>query len=66
MNTGNKKRTFAETEWVQCCNPNCGKYRALPGSLDKATIENDEWFCVMNTWDEAVASCAAPQEIPER
>jgi hypothetical protein len=21
-------------------------------------------YCVLNTWDEALASCAAPQELP--
>lgn len=29
-----------------------------------SVVMNNEWFCVMNTWDEALASCASPQEIP--
>jgi hypothetical protein len=24
--------------------------------------KNGEWYCVLNTWDEKTASCAAPQE----
>jgi len=54
-------------EWVRCCNPSCGKWRVILRSMDARTnvIEraNDgEWYCVMNTWDEKTASCAAPQE----
>jgi hypothetical protein len=49
----------------QCCDPHCGKWRALHRSMDAASaVLNNEWYCVMNTWDEALASCAAPQEIP--
>ncbi|KAJ1459061.1 CW-type zinc finger-domain-containing protein [Pelagophyceae sp. CCMP2097] len=66
VGTRNKKRTSADTGWIQCCNPNCGKYRAVSTALEERVQENDEWFCVMNTWDEALSSCAAPQEIPER
>ena len=28
--------------------------------IDRTT--DGEWYCVMNTWDEKTASCAAPQE----
>jgi len=64
---GNKKRTATEAEWIQCNNPNCGKWRAISTSLDgRAFEQREEWYCVMNTWDETLASCSAPQEIPER
>lgn len=69
--TRGKKRQVAGSkdpyEWVRCCNPSCGKWRALlrvmaakSHVIDQAT--KGEWYCVMNTWDEKVASCGAPQE----
>lgn len=70
--TRGKKRAAASSskepyEWVRCCNPSCGKWRALLRIMDAKTSVMDrttdgEWYCVMNTWDEKVASCAAPQE----
>jgi len=60
-----RSRPVGEQEWIQCCDPHCGKWRALHRSMDASNIlVNNEFFCVMNTWDEALASCAAPQEIP--
>lgn len=53
-------------EWIRCCNPSCGKWRSILKIMDKQAIidscKNAEWFCVQNTWDEKMASCAAPQE----
>mmetsp|Transcript_10337 Transcript_10337/g.29473 ORF Transcript_10337/g.29473 Transcript_10337/m.29473 type:complete len:416 (+) Transcript_10337:192-1439(+) len=54
-------------EWIRCCNPSCGKWRAILRTMDAKTNVMDrtndgEWYCVMNTWDEKIASCAAPQE----
>lgn len=53
-------------EWIRCCNPSCGKWRALLKFMDANTVmencKNGEWYCVLNTWDEKFASCAAPQE----
>ena len=54
-------------EWVRCCNPACGKWRIILKSMDaKGNVidraTDGEWYCVMNTWDEKTASCAAPQE----
>jgi len=52
-------------EWIKCSNPNCGKWRALPTYLkSSAVLEQckNTWFCVLNTWDEGMASCAAHQE----
>ena len=70
--TRGKKRAAASSskdpyEWVRCCNPSCGKWRAILRIMDaKGNVidrTNDgEWYCVMNTWDEKIASCAAPQE----
>lgn len=70
--TRGKKRSAAASskepyEWVRCCNPSCGKWRAILRCMDAKTHVMDraahgEWYCVMNTWDEKIASCAAPQE----
>lgn len=53
-------------EWVRCCNPSCGKWRSLLKVMDASSViesaKNGQWFCVLNTWDEKTASCAAPQE----
>lgn len=66
QSTRGKKRPLSEQEWIQCCAPNCGKWRALHRSMEARTIleKHPVWFCVMNTWDEAMASCSAPQEFP--
>lgn len=74
--TRGKKRAVANNtmkengtayEWIRCCNPSCGKWRALLRLMDAKTVmdrakDGTEWYCVMNTWDEKMASCAAPQE----
>jgi CW-type Zinc Finger len=70
--TRGKKRATASSskdpyEWVRCCNPSCGKWRAVLRIMDaKSNVidrtKDGEWYCVMNTWDEKTASCAAPQE----
>jgi CW-type Zinc Finger len=70
--TRGKKRAVASSskdpyEWVRCCNPSCGKWRAVLRMMDAKTNVVDrtvdgEWYCVMNNWDEKTASCAAPQE----
>lgn len=52
-------------EWIQCSNPNCGKWRPLPLYMKSSAILdscNSQWYCVLNSWDEAMASCGAPQE----
>eukprot|EP00613_Pedinella_sp_CCMP2098_P048196 CAMPEP_0171847910 /NCGR_PEP_ID=MMETSP0992-20121227/18678_1 /TAXON_ID=483369 /ORGANISM="non described non described, Strain CCMP2098" /LENGTH=209 /DNA_ID=CAMNT_0012466651 /DNA_START=133 /DNA_END=762 /DNA_ORIENTATION=+ len=62
-----RTRGVGEQEWVRCCDPNCGKWRALHRSMDCSNLGSGldkEWYCVMNSWDEALASCAAPQEVP--
>lgn len=69
MTRGKKKAQSSSKEpyeWIRCCNPSCGKWRSLLRIMEaKSVIEktqDGEWYCVMNTWDEKVASCAAPQE----
>jgi hypothetical protein len=69
MTRGKKRNTTSAKEpyeWIRCCNPSCGKWRALLRSMDAASVveaaKNGEWYCVLNTWDEKTASCAAPQE----
>ena len=70
--TRGKKRSVSSSskepyEWVRCCDPTCGKWRvtlkimdAKQNVIDRTT--DGKWYCVMNTWDEKTASCAAPQE----
>jgi len=70
MTRGKKRSSTASSkepyEWVRCCNPSCGKWRALLKFMDSTAVmeaaKNGEWYCVLNTWDEKMASCAAPQE----
>lgn len=52
-------------EWIQCSSCSCGKWRALPPFMKSSAILescNNQWYCVLNSWDEAHASCGAPQE----
>lgn len=69
MTRGKRRNTTSAKdpyEWVRCCNPSCGKWRAVLRSMDATSVidgaKNGEWYCVLNTWDEKTASCAAPQE----
>lgn len=69
MTRGKRRNTTSAKdpyEWVRCCNPSCGKWRAVLRSMDASSVidaaKNGKWYCVLNTWDEKTASCAAPQE----
>jgi len=70
LTRGKKKAVTSSKEpyeWVRCCNPSCGKWRCLLRIMDAKQqvvdrVTDKEWYCVMNTWDEKMASCAAPQE----
>lgn len=63
--TRGKKRASTSTskdpyEWIRCCNPACGKWRAILRFMDaKGNVmdraKDGEWYCVMNTWDEKVS-----------
>ncbi|CBZ50001.1 cw-type zinc finger domain-containing protein,related [Neospora caninum Liverpool] len=49
--------------WVQC--DKCDKWRRLPGCTDTeyaALMANPRWQCNKNRWDQARASCTAPEE----
>lgn len=70
--TRNKKRRM-DTEWIQCSNPGCGKWRSLTSGIEAANLikrlnknkrfgGDSNWYCSMNSWDDTTASCAAPQE----
>jgi hypothetical protein len=69
---GRKRRT--DVEWIRCCIPSCGKWRAVVRSIDTQQMlarlckggkwgsKGLKWYCSMNSWDETQASCASPQE----
>jgi len=72
---GGQNKRKLDCEWIRCCNPSCGKWRAIARGIDSGIMlkrlkknqkiaggENSLWFCSMNSWDETQASCAAPQE----
>ena len=47
-----RPRCLAAAAQPKCCDPNCGKWRALHRSTDAVSFQGKgEWFCVMNTWD---------------
>ncbi|GMI45956.1 hypothetical protein TrCOL_g663 [Triparma columacea] len=65
LNTRRSRKLAHELEWVQCSSSSCGKWRALPAFLNGGQLLkscNNTFFCVLNYWDESLASCAAPQE----
>jgi hypothetical protein len=62
-----------DVEWIRCSSSSCGKWRAIARGIDSMTLlrrlnknrkfgEGLIWYCTMNSWDETIASCAAPQE----
>jgi len=46
-------------EWVQC--EKCEKWRKLPPYMSADELP-DSWYCSLNTWNEASASCDAPED----
>ena len=62
--TYENNRDFGEVDWIRCCSPSCGKWRACLRSMDARVLRDmyPIWHCWMNTWDDARASCNAPQE----
>jgi hypothetical protein len=61
---GKRKQPDKETRrWIQCCQ--CGKWRAVAHGIQLRQDTEGQFFCVMSTWDEALASCAAPQETSQ-
>jgi len=52
-------------EWIQCADASCGKWRSVPYFMDADSLLrrcNNSWYCVLNTWDDSIASCSAPQD----
>jgi hypothetical protein len=45
--------------WVQC--DRCGKWRALPSTVDANALP-DIWDCTMNTFDVEKNNCDAPED----
>lgn len=48
------------TSWVQC--ESCSKWRRVGWYIDPQTL-SENWICSMNSWDNDVAHCAAPQDL---
>lgn len=46
-------------EWVQC--EKCEKWRKLPTHISADELP-DVWYCSLNTWNPASASCDAPED----
>ena len=49
-------------EWVQC--EKCDKWRKLPPHISADELP-EVWYCSMNTWNPASASCSAPEDKAE-
>lgn len=49
-------------EWAQC--EKCNKWRKLPQHIKSSTLP-DKWYCTMNHWDPARASCSIPEEVDQ-
>ncbi|KAL7581057.1 hypothetical protein ACA910_005860 [Epithemia clementina (nom. ined.)] len=49
-------------EWVQC--EKCDKWRKLPPEISADELP-EVWYCAMNTWNPASASCSAPEDKAE-
>jgi hypothetical protein len=65
MATRRMKKGVTDLEWVQCKSQSCGKWRAMPPFIQGGALLrscNNQFYCVLNYWDESLASCAAPQE----
>eukprot|EP01050_Picozoa_sp_SAG11_P014177 SAG11_NODE_1718_length_4382_cov_2.032687_3_plen_713_part_00 len=53
-----------EEEWVQCEAEGCGKWRLLPPNVSADKLP-DVFFCAMNYWKPADASCDVPEQSSE-
>ena len=49
-------------KWVMC--ETCNQWRKVPPEVDLEKLP-EKWYCSMNKWDPARASCSAPQEADE-
>jgi hypothetical protein len=51
----------AVSNWVQCENPKCLKWRKVPWHVDVDTL-SEKFYCKENIWNPASASCDAPED----
>lgn len=49
-------------KWVLC--ETCNQWRKVPPDVDLDKLP-EKWYCSMNKWDPARASCSAPQEADD-
>ncbi|XP_065060700.1 zinc finger CW-type PWWP domain protein 1-like [Rhopilema esculentum] len=56
-----EKRSIGRSQWVQCDNPECQKWRRIDYVIDIDEVENEKWVCEMNK-DEKKSACEASQE----
>ncbi|KAJ1423179.1 hypothetical protein B484DRAFT_451997 [Ochromonadaceae sp. CCMP2298] len=54
--------TGSAVNWVQC--NKCRKWRKVPEAIDVEALP-EKWFCSLNSWNSAVARCAAKQEVDD-
>jgi hypothetical protein len=51
----------AVSNWVQCENPDCQKWRKIPWHVDVDTLP-EKFVCSENIWNNNSASCDAPED----
>lgn len=51
----------AVSNWVQCENPECQKWRKIPWHVDIDML-SEKFFCKDNIWNPISASCEAPED----
>lgn len=63
-NAGTTNIKTVPVDWIRCCSPLCGKWRACLRTMSAEDVKNAQypWFCWMGSWDETKATCSAPQE----
>ena len=52
----------AVSNWVQCENPKCQKWRKVPWHVDVNMLP-EQFFCKDNIWNPKSASCDAPEDV---
>ena len=51
----------AVSNWVQCENPDCMKWRKVPWHVDVDML-SEKFYCKDNVWNPKAASCDSPEE----
>lgn len=52
----------AVSNWVQCENPKCQKWRKVPWHVDIDMLP-EQFYCKDNLWNPKSASCDAPEDV---